>query len=96
MSEKHYIVGAGSFGCLYDYGPNFHETLGGAIADLTGYMEGGDDGAPEDFDAEAMADAMPATGHVQYRFHSADRATFGSDYVEIVEVNGPCPQGDEG
>jgi len=39
---KHYIVGSGSHGCLYDNGPHAHKTLKDAVEDLAFLFELGE------------------------------------------------------
>lgn len=96
-TPKHYVLGAGQVGCLYDYGPNAHETLEDALADASWYLE---DDAPYDDDmGEAFAQMCREAKHALrrarlYYFPAEWRSAFG-DYIEITEQDGPCPEQDD-
>lgn len=92
MSKKHYIVGAGRVGCLYDYGPNFHETRADAIQDAVWYVDGTDDESISDLEIVLMCEHLKTEG-IHY-FSAQARLVFG-DYVQVSAHNGPCPE-DEG
>lgn len=84
-SATHWSYGSGMTGCLYDGGPGFAETKTDAIeAALSSF-----------FDLSEGALACARAGLEQdgiYYFPSELCA--GADYVEITELDGPCPDDD--
>jgi hypothetical protein len=99
MATKHYVLGAGMVGCLYDYGPNAHETLESALEDAAWYT--GDVWAESNEPtlaraiAEMRRDLLPTLRDGgAYYFPAALRSVLG-DYLEVSEQDGPCPEQDD-
>lgn len=85
--QHHYSYGSGQPGCLYDWGPNYSETLAGAIESCA-WMFG-----QELTDAELKR--MRSNLRVEGIHYFNDPATVGATYVEICKQPGPCPAEDE-
>lgn len=78
----HWSYGSGMTGCLYDGGPGFAETKSDAIEAVLSSF----------FDLSEGALACARAGLEQdgiYHFPSGLCA--GADYVEVTELDGPCP-----
>jgi hypothetical protein len=71
----HYIIGSGSFGCLYDNGPHAHRTLKDAVEDLAQTFELG-----RVRRAQLRRDGFLKLG-----------PSFGADYCEITECTCDTP-----
>jgi hypothetical protein len=93
MNEKHYIVGAGMVGCLFDWGPEPCETMESALELARWYLETFDDVLPSGEQIDAMLDRLAHEGI--YYFTEEERALVGADYIEISEMNGPCPESED-
>jgi hypothetical protein len=87
--KRHFVVGAGMVGCLYDYGPNFHETLESALDDAEWYLGDADPEEVTDADVATMRADLVSQGIHYFPSHIA--ASFG-DYIEVSEQPGPCPE----
>jgi hypothetical protein len=98
MGQKHYTLGAGQVGCLYDYGPNNFETLEDALEDATWYAEMDVCGQlPEEAKGVAhikshMVSDLRTKGI--YYFPASVRPLLG-DYIEVSEHDGPCQERDD-
>lgn len=79
----HYVYGSGSFGCLYDNGPNFSESENDAIEDLTSLFE--DSLSEEEY--EEMRENLRNFGIHHFQIPSEA----GADYAEVKEQNGEMP-----
>ncbi len=75
MAKTHYIYGSGSFGCLYDYGPNYAATVEDAIDGLLCVFSD----LSEDEESELKAGL--ADGNSSHHFH--DKHEAGADYCEV-------------
>lgn len=82
MTEHHYTYGSGSFGCLYDNGPNVASNKVDAIDSLLQTFAD-----LSEVELDAMAKELARTGY--YRFNNSDA---GADYCEIVKQPGPAPE----
>jgi hypothetical protein len=101
MSEKHYIYGSGTFGCLYYDGPHVADTLEGAIDGALCIFQD----LPDDvlrnvrselfrcgiFDFSTEESCTDWDGQLV-----SARYLAGADYVEVSEHEGPCPDDGEG
>lgn len=76
MAKTHYIYGSGSFGCLYDSGPNYAATVEDAIEGILGIF---DDCISEAEESELRAGL--ADGNSSHHFHDPSEA--GADYCEV-------------
>lgn len=81
--NRHYVCGSGQPGCLYDYGPNFHETEEDAIEDLCGLFGYS---ISEDELTEMRANLKKDGIH-----YFSDAAEAGAAYAEVSEQPGPMP-----
>lgn len=79
MATFHWVVGGGSVGCLYDYGPQPCETLDEALDDLKAVYELTTDERNE----------------LRWHKHLSFEPGRGADYCEITVQDGPCPEVDE-
>jgi hypothetical protein len=86
MSEHHYIYGSGSFGCLYDCGPNIAETKEQAVNALLQIFA---DIPDEELDV-MKADLTRSC------YHSFKSPEAGADYCEIVWQPGLAPEETDG
>lgn len=87
---KHYVVGAGMVGCLYDFGPEACETHKGALDLARFYLEGCEDLSEEDI--ERILGELATDGI--YYFTREERPHVGADYIAITEQEGECPTED--
>lgn len=98
MTEKHYVYGGGTPGCLYDYGPNFTDSKQTAIADLVYmYLDCQDEptGSEWTWEHEEALLRENLENHGIHYFTSTLRHAVGADYCEVNEQSGPCPESDE-
>lgn len=82
--EKHYVYGSGMAGCLYDYGPNFSETIEEAI-DSFKLIFG------ECIEADELTEMetnLRENGGHKFR----DPLSAGAQYCEVSEGTGPMPE----
>lgn len=86
-SKHHYVFGSGMVGCLYDYGPEFCESIEDAIASLDNVF--GDSISEEE--SESMARNLREQGIHFF----ADRCQAGADYCEVSKQPGACPVWDD-
>lgn len=87
--RKHYVVGAGMVGCLYDYGPRCHDTKRSAMSDAEWYLDGAGEGLTK---ADVRRMRSDLHNHGIHYFPSKIRHVVGADYIEINEQPGPCPE----
>ncbi len=78
----HYIVGSGSYGCLYDNGPHAHDTLDSAVDDLAQLFELG-----RVRRARLKADHYLDLDSARSPIEEAQGHRFGADYCEITECD---------
>lgn len=83
---KHYVVGSGSFGCMYDNGPRAYTTLDDAVEDLAQTFELGrvrrkalKDGGYLELDADLSL------------IERNQGRRFGADYCEIMQCSCNAP-----
>jgi hypothetical protein len=88
---KHYILGAGMVGCLYDYGPEACATKDDALDVARWYLYGAEDLAEVDVVRILAALAKDEI----YYFTQEERHAVGADYIEVSEANGECPPNEE-
>lgn len=85
--EKHYVYGSGMAGCLYDYGPNFCETIEDAISDFE-FIFG------ECIEADELIEmAVNLRENGGHKFRNPQEA--GAQYCEVSEEPGPIPENTE-
>ncbi len=87
MSAHHYCYGSGMPGCLYDYGPNFCETLEQATEGLL--LMFGDQ--LEEGESERLRENLAAYG-IHY-FENPLEA--GAVYCDATIHPGECPEDEE-
>lgn len=85
-ARKHYIVGSGSYGCLYDNGPHAHERLADAVADLADTFELGRVRRKELKDNHYL-DLDSSLSPIERN----EGKSFGADYCEITECSCATP-----
>lgn len=83
----HYCFGSGMPGCLYDYGPNFCETLEEATSAILEIF--GDE--LEEGEEARLLDNLKESG-IHY-FENPIRA--GAVYCDATLEDGPCPETEE-
>lgn len=90
MSQKHYVLGAGRVGCLYDYGPEHLPRLKDALSSAEWYVEGA---------CLSKAAIRRMRGDLRrfgiHYFPPKVRAEVGADYIEVSKYPGKCPEGEE-
>jgi hypothetical protein len=93
LTERHFVLGAGMGGCLYDYGPNAHETLESALEAAEFYLG---DSEPEDVtDADVAAMRADLVSQGIHYFPQRIREAGYGDYIEVSEHPGPCPESED-
>lgn len=82
-AATHWVVGGGSVGCLYDFGPQPCETLEEALDELDTVYQ------------LSTAERNQLRWHKHLAFDEPERREeAGADYCEITMHDGPCPEGD--
>ncbi len=98
MATFHWVVGGGSVGCLYDYGPQPCETLDEALDALFNvYDLSTEERNQLRWEKHLSFDTTPcsALGPDESADGLSRRQEAGADYCEITVQDGPCPEGDE-
>ena len=86
--EFHYCFGSGSPGCLYDFGPNFCETIEQAVESFKWLFS-----ELEDSELAVMEEDLRLYGIHYFPADTRERA--GASYCQISKQAGPIPENDE-
>jgi hypothetical protein len=91
-TNHHYVLGAGLYGCLYDFGPEQHETLEDALESADRWLHVDVDDA-EVIDVGEVTHALKTVGI--YHFSRAETRRVFGDYIQVSKLNGPIDSEDE-